>query len=783
MDQTNQMQRLLIHLLDVAMEKRYRKQGGMVFEPIYVDGKNSHAWKQVMDIKSFIYANSSKELHFEQWLNLTNGHANIKTAVDYLTNANDYQFPHLVKDRTVFAFRNGLYLARQDSFVPFETMPDSVVACKFFDVNFDEEYVSAPWRDIPTPHFQGILSHQQFPADVCRWMQILIGRLVFPLNELDGWQVIPFMNGLAGCFAAGTKILGADGTLKNAEDVVVGDVLVGDDGRSRRTVTSLGRGEEAMYRVTMIDDGETYVVNENHILCLVYVDHGRVVISTTRTYEVRWYDPDTGRFHTCAFATRDGAENMCLPLSTTTTKPVIVEIRVADYLALPAWAKMGLRGYRVAVDVFPDAVQAPAPVDPAYSFGQELAMTCGISGRSVPIEYRTGTRATRMAVLWGILDVCGDVFTHPCQDIVDDVAFIARSLGFRVVCNIGSCAFVDASGSVENRGMSCALQTDTESRGTIPRRLPPVYPAAPPKIRLSQIAIESMGMGEYYGFAVDGNNRFLLGDFTATHNSGKSTIVLRVCKALYEAIDVGILSNNVERKFGISAFYDKLMFVAPEIKSDLAIEQAEFQSIVSGEDVQVNVKFCKAFSTTWRIPGVLAGNEVPSWADNSGSIQRRILVFDFCKPVHHGDMKLGDKLEVEMPLILVKCVRAYREAAAAWGTQNIWSVLPPYFKRTRDELAASVNSFEAFLASDEVVIGSDKYCPLADLKHALKTFEMANGYKSAKMTAEFWRGPFAKHNMDKRTETLEYHGKRLKREYVFGVDLADRDAVEGNALG
>ena len=754
MDQTNQIQRLLIHLLDVAMEKRYRKQGGMVFEPIYVDSKNSHAWKQVMDIKSFIYANASKELHFDQWLNLTNGHANVKTAVDYLTNANDYQFPHLVKDRTVFAFRNGLYLARQDSFVSFESMPDSVVACKFFDVEFDTEYASrASWRDIPTPHFQGILDHQQFPSDVCRWMHILIGRLVFPLNELDGWQVIPFMNGLAGCFAAGTTVVLANGTLKCVEDVVVGDALIGDDGASARTVTSLGRGTEAMFRVTMIDDGESYVVNASHILCLAYADqNGVFAAGGARAWELRTYDD--GTFRKLSFETKDDAEQAARRLSTTTT---IVEISVRDYLALPAWAKMGLRGYRVAIDAFPNALQIPAPVDPAYSYGLEL--TSSSRARSIPVEYRTGSRATRMAVLWGVLDASGDVFSHECPVIVNDVAFIARSLGFRVIRGEKSCVILDDKGEGEQ------------------------HTAAPPKMRMSHIAVESVGEGKYYGFSVDGNNRFLLGDFTATHNSGKSTIVLRVCKAMYEAIDVGVLSNNVERKFGISAFYDKLMFVAPEIKSDLAIEQAEFQSIVSGEDVQVNVKFCKAFSTTWRVPGVLAGNEVPSWADNSGSIQRRILVFDFCKPVLHGDMKLGDKLELEMPRILVKCVRAYREAAAAWGTQNVWSVLPSYFKRTRDELAASVNSFEAFIASDEVVLGPDKYCPLMDVKHALKAFEMSNGFKSAKMTAEFWRGPFAKHNFDKRIETLEYRGKRLKREYVFGMDIADRETVEGNALG
>ena len=56
-------------------------------------------------------------------------------------------------------------------------------------------------------------------------------------------------------------------------------------------------------------------------------------------------------------------------------------------------------------------------------------------------------------------------------------------------------------------------------------------------------------------------------------SSGKSTILTRVCRGLYEPADVGTLSNNIERKFGLSALHDKLLFIGPEIKSDIALEQ------------------------------------------------------------------------------------------------------------------------------------------------------------------------------------------------------------------
>ena len=33
------------------------------------------------------------------------------------------------------------------------------------------------------------------------------------------------------------------------------------------------------------------------------------------------------------------------------------------------------------------------------------------------------------------------------------------------------------------------------------------------------ITVKHIGIGNYYGFTLDGNNRYLLGDFTVTHNT------------------------------------------------------------------------------------------------------------------------------------------------------------------------------------------------------------------------------------------------------------------------
>lgn len=464
------LQKLLLHLLDTAMERRYRKQNGYVYEPILVDGYETHAWRQVCEMKEFVYEATRKELHWEQWENLTASGNNARMAVEHLSCANDFQFPFLNKDRTVFSFRNGVYLAREDRFCRFgaggEPVSDSVVAARFIDADLQTFDELDDWRDIPTPRLHSIMDYQEWPADVCDWMYILLGRLLYNVGERDGWQVIPFMHGQA--------------------------------------------------------------------------------------------------------------------------------------------------------------------------------------------------------------------------------------------------------------------------------------------------------------------------------SSGKSTIVLKVAKMFYEPADVGVLSNNVERQFGISAFWDKLLFCGPEIKGDLKIEQAEFQSIVSGESVQVAAKHKKAFTVEWNTPGILAGNEVPNFTDNAGSVQRRLLVFSFLNTVVNGDMKLADKLAAELPSILLKCNRAYLEASHKWGSRNVWTVLPDYFQNTREEMAQAVNSIEAFLASQDVTIGADLCCLFDDFRDAWRSFSVANGYTQhtkGPTTHNLFRTPFEKHGIRvEKNVTREHRGASKRGTWVIGADVA-ASQDNGFALG
>jgi hypothetical protein len=165
--------------------------------------------------------------------------------------------------------------------------------------------------------------------------------------------------------------------------------------------------------------------------------------------------------------------------------------------------------------------------------------------------------------------------------------------------------------------------------------------------------------------------------------SGKSTLITKVARKFYECEDVATLSNNIEKKFGLQSIYKGFMFISPEIKGDLQLEQAEFQSLVSGEDVSVARKNETALSFQWKTPGILGGNEVPNWKDNSGSVLRRLATWNFGRQVMDADPHLDVKLEAEIPAILCKCLRAYLDYSNKYSDQDIWNVLPKYFKDIR----------------------------------------------------------------------------------------------------
>lgn len=255
--------------------------------------------------------------------------------------------------------------------------------------------------------------------------------------------------------------------------------------------------------------------------------------------------------------------------------------------------------------------------------------------------------------------------------------------------------------------------------------------------------------------------------------TGKSTIVTKVAQHFYSEDDVRTLSNNIEKKFGVASIHDAYIFTSPEIKGDICLDQCEFQSMVSGETMSIAVKNQAAKTLQWTTPGILAGNEVPNWKDNSGSIMRRIVTFEFDEQIDDSklDTQLEHKLKHEIGAILYKSIRAYFDKVAEVGIRDVWKALPEYFHKIRAKVALLTNPLENFLSSDYVKRGSDLACPKAEFVTSFNQHCAENNLGKFKFNADFFHGPFKRHGI--RIEKRDPDNERTMsvQEWVVGVDV------------
>jgi hypothetical protein len=280
-------------------------------------------------------------------------------------------------------------------------------------------------------------------------------------------------------------------------------------------------------------------------------------------------------------------------------------------------------------------------------------------------------------------------------------------------------------------------------------------------------------------FSVNDRDRWqVIPFFKGIARSGKSTLITKVFKKFYETDDVRTLSNNIEKKFGLWSIYDAFMFISPEVKGDLALEQAEFQSIVSGEDVSIARKNEKAISKEWDVPGILAGNEVPGYRDNSGSVLRRMMTWDFKRQVSDADPHLEDKLDIELPSILQKCIRAYLEYSTKYSDKDIWNVVPKYFGAVQAQIALVTNTLQNFLASEKVRYGKDLYVPQKLFIYAFNQHCAENNLPKTRFNSDIYNGPFSSRELDVKICTLPYgEGTYVDNPFIMGMDLVSSTSM------
>jgi hypothetical protein len=133
--------------------------------------------------------------------------------------------------------------------------------------------------------------------------------------------------------------------------------------------------------------------------------------------------------------------------------------------------------------------------------------------------------------------------------LCNEYAFLSRSLGFKAT--VTECVKASQNGT-EGVYYKCIIRGDIS---IVPVKLN--YKKAENSVKnpsISGFKIESIGSGDYYGFTLDGDHLYLLGDFTVTHNT---TFMLTVaCHNIRQGKDVLFVTHEGNYK------YIRLMFLA-----------------------------------------------------------------------------------------------------------------------------------------------------------------------------------------------------------------------------
>jgi len=403
-----------------------------------------------------------------------------------------------------------------------------------------------------------------------------------------------------GCHRAGQRLLMFDGSMKRVEDVVVGDLLMGPDSRPRE-VLQLARGRGPMVEIRPVK-GDPWVVNDQHILTLVRTngrnpnprrnggrvfpsEGGGMLVDVNIADYQRW-SANAKHLHKLQrfavdFAARaegpidayllglllgDGSLSHPRRVALTTT-----DSEVEDHVTAAA-ADIGLHVRRRGITLHLEGQRGPG-TNPLVEDLRDLGLLpIECARRFVPDDYRLGSTATRLGVLAGLLDADGSArdgcyeFVSKSPRLADDVAFIARSVGLAAYTtsraiegNYGSGTFWRVSISGDCASIPCRIAR----RRHRPRR-------QVKDVTRTGFTIASTGTVEdYYGFTLAGDGRYLLADFTVTHNTGKTVTFSELARRLGGRTLILAHRDELLRQAA-----DKLRTVAPELAMSIGFVQA-----------------------------------------------------------------------------------------------------------------------------------------------------------------------------------------------------------------
>ena len=398
------------------------------------------------------------------------------------------------------------------------------------------------------------------------------------VDDKNGVKIVVI--GKPGCFSPGTEVLMFDGSIKKVEDIGIGDKVMGDDGQTPRTVQKLYHDEDQMYEIVNGRGGENYSVNSRHPLVLVASrDHGKkykkghiVEISveeyikqneawkhTFKTYRSSgvkyWKDNDLKIDpYFLGVWLGDGTSST---LNITNVDNEILEYckSYAEKLNLN-WNKLSAK-YAYSITSNEETKGKNVLLNSFHHYDL-------FKNKHIPNDYKTSSEETRLKLLAGMIDTDGWYdkkgkyyeISQNNETLSKDIVFVSRSLGISTTIKKvkKSCMYKGEKREGEYFRINL-FGNNIDKIPCLVERKKMNETISNFKNRLhSSFKVIEKGNGEYFGFELDGNRRFLLSSFDVVHNTGKSSIITSIVDAKKHIIPVSQIFSGTEDSNG---FYCK----------------------------------------------------------------------------------------------------------------------------------------------------------------------------------------------------------------------------------
>ena len=361
-------------------------------------------------------------------------------------------------------------------------------------------------------------------------------------SKLRGTRGVLYILEEAGCHLKGTEVLMYDGSIKKVEDVKIGDQLMGDDG-TPRNVLELFSGVDDMYKISLLN-GDYQVVNSKHPVYYKTFSWDKHTYTKHLDTAPNLMNKDTSKGY---YISKSG--NVNFPHKNVDIDPYWLGLWLGD--GSSSEPTISNECVQILEQVEKYAKSEGAEVSKYYlkqskacyniyikgklkSTGKTLRAMLDnrnlLNNKHVPLDYKINSRDVLLKVIAGLIDSDGNLNKkkkyfeitqlYTRKHILDDISFMCRSLGFKT--------------SMTSRivGKSSKGSGHLNYRLRIMGKIEDI-PTFMPSKQYSRVVTERnkrnfldysfktsyYGKGEYYGFTVDGNNLFLLADFTIVHNT------------------------------------------------------------------------------------------------------------------------------------------------------------------------------------------------------------------------------------------------------------------------